>query len=235
LVVNEVPAGSSAEVAGLTEGDTVIAVDGVSVERLDDPAFMLAGGEDHEISVRRADGAVSELPFRSPPPTINSVYLARTAVGFLGLGCALFVVWGTSRREAATFLLLAVAALILGAVPNRIASAELALQVIRRGVGAALPFLIVRFFAIFPERDHSMRFWDLLTLTAAAASGATAFFADAEAWWPAVASLLRVLFVSSMIYGISLQIWRWRSAAREVRIRRQIEWAALGLFMGLAP
>jgi PAS domain S-box-containing protein len=235
LVVNEVPAGSSAEVAGLTEGDTVVAVDGVSVERLEDPTFMLAGGEEHEISVLHADGGVSELQFRSPPPTINSVYLARTAVGFLGLGCALFAVWGTSRREAATFLLLAVAALILGAVPNRIASAELALQVIRRGVGGALPFLIARFFAIFPERDRSMRLWDVLTLTAASASGATAFFPDAEAWWPAVASLLRVLFVSSMIYGISLQIWRWRAAAREVRIRRQIEWAALGLFVGLAP
>jgi signal transduction histidine kinase len=166
-----------------------MAVDGVSVEGLDDPTFMLAGGEEHEVSVRHADGAISQLQFRSPPPTINSVYLARTAVGFLGLGCALFAVWGTSRREAATFLLLAVAALILGAVPNRIASAELALQVIRRGVGAALPFLIVRFFAIFPERDRSMRLWDLLILT----------------------------------------------AASEVRIRRQIEWAALGLFVGLAP
>jgi signal transduction histidine kinase len=235
LVINEVPAGSSAEVAGLAEGDTVMAVDGVSVEGLDDPTFMLAGGEEHEVSVRHADGAISQLQFRSPPPTINSVYLARTAVGFLGLGCALFAVWGTSRREAATFLLLAVAALILGAVPNRIASAELALQVIRRGVGAALPFLIVRFFAIFPERDRSMRLWDLLILTAASASGATAFFPDAEGWWPAVASLLRVLFALSMIYGISLQIWRWRAAAREVRIRRQIEWAALGLFVGLAP
>jgi signal transduction histidine kinase len=235
LVVNEAPVGSSAEVAGLIGGDTVIAVDGVSVERLDDPAFVLAGGEEHDLSVRHADGSVSDLRFRSPPPTINSVYLARTAVGFLGLGCALFVVWGTRRREAATFLLLAVAALILGAVPNRIAAAELTLQVIRRGVGAALPFLIVRFFEIFPERDRSMRMWDLLTLTAAAASGMTAFFPDAEAWWPVVASLLRILFVSSMVYGVSLQIWRWRSAAREVRVRRQIEWAALGLFVGLSP
>ena len=41
LVVNEAPAGSSAEVAGLTEGDTVVAVDGVSVERLDDRAVIV--------------------------------------------------------------------------------------------------------------------------------------------------------------------------------------------------
>jgi signal transduction histidine kinase len=235
LVIDEVPTGSTAEAAGLLEGDTVIEVDGVSVERLDDPAFMLAGGEDHGIRVRHADGSDSMLQYRSPPPTFNSVYLARTAVGFLGLGCALVAVWGTRRREAATFLLLAVAALILGAVPNRIASAELLFQVIRRGVGAALPFLIVRFFAIFPDKKRSMRLWDLLTLTAVAASAATALVPDAEAWWPAVASLVRVLFVSSMIYGVVLQIWRWRTAERDLRARRQIEWAALGLFVGLAP
>jgi len=235
LVINDVPAGSTAEAAGLTVGDTVVEVDGVSVERLDDPAFILAGGADHDLSIRHADGSISELRFRSPPPTFNSVYLARTAVGFLGLACALVAVWGTRRREAATFLLLAVAALILGAVPNRIASAELLFQIIRRGVGAALPFLIVRFFAIFPERDRSMRLWDLLTLTAVAGSAGTVVFPDAKAWWPAVASLLRVLFVSSMIFGVILQVWRWRSAARELRIRRQIEWAALGLFVGLAP
>ncbi len=235
LVINEVPTGSTAEAAGLTVGDTVIEVDGVSVVRLDDPAFMLAGGADHDLSIRHTDGTVSEVRFRSPPPTFNSVYLARTAVGFLGLACALVAVWGTRRREAATFLLLAVAALILGAVPNRIASAEPLFQIIRRGVGAALPFLIVRFFAIFPERDRSMRFWDLLTLAAVVASAGTVFFPDAEAWWPAVASLLRVLFVSSMIFGVTLQIWRWRSAARELQIRRQIEWAALGLFVGLVP
>ncbi len=235
LVINDVPAGSSAESAGLRPRDTVIGLDGVALERLDDPVFMLASGEEHVLNVRHTDNLVSDVIFQSPPPAINSVYLARTTVGFFGLGCALYAVWSTRRREATTFLLLAITALILGAVPNRIAAAELALQVIRRGVGAALPFLIVRLFAIFPERDRSMRLWDLLTLTAALASGATALLPDVEAWWPAVASLLRVLFVSSMIFGVVLQIWRWRSASREVRVRRQIEWAALGLFVGLAP
>ena len=235
LVVDEVPTGSSAESAGLIEGDLVVDVDGVGIERLDDPAFVLAGGDEHLLTVRHGDGSVGEFRFRSPPPTINSVYLARTTVGYFGLACALFVVWTTSRREAATFLLLAAAALILGAVPNRIASAELMLQVVRRSAGAALPFLIVRFFAIFPERERSERSWDLLTLAAVAGAGTTALSPTAEAWWPAVASLLRLLFVSSLIFGIIIQIWRWRAAAREIRVRRQIEWAALGLFVGLAP
>jgi signal transduction histidine kinase len=235
LVIDEVPVGSSAEFAALAPGDMVVEVDGVSVVRLDDPAFVLAGGDEHVLGVRHADDSVSEITYRSPPPAINSVYLARTVVGFFSLACALYAVWGTRRREAATFLLLTVAALILGAVPNRIAAAEPVLQLIRRGVGAALPFLIVRFFAIFPERQHSMRMWDLLTVTAMVVSGSTAFLPDVEPWWPVVASLLRILFVLSMISGMSLQLWRWRTASREVRIRRQIEWVALGLFVGLAP
>ena len=235
LVVQEAPPGSSAEEAGLLSGDTVVEIDGVPIDRLDEPAFMLAGGELHVLGVRRADGSASDVPFTSPPPAINAVYLARTAVGFLGLGCALYAVWGTRRREAGTFLLLAMAALILGAVPNRIAAAELVLQVIRRGSGAMLPFLIVRFFAIFPERDRSMRLWDTVTVIAGLAAGSTAFFPDVEGWWPALASLFRALFVASIIFGISVQIWRWRSASREIRIRRQIEWAALGLFVGLTP
>jgi PAS domain S-box-containing protein len=134
-----------------------------------------------------------------------------------------------------TFLFLAVTAVILGTVPNRIASAELVLQVVRRSAGAALPFLIARFFSIFPERSRSMRTLDILTISAAVASGATAFFPSAKAWWPVVVSLIRVAFISSLLYGIALHIWRWRAAAREVRIRRQLEWVALGLFVGLAP
>jgi len=235
LVVEDAPSGSSAEDAGLVKGDLIVSVDGVSIERLEDPTFVLAGGEEHDLTISHPDGGFSEIRYRSPPPDVNSVYLARTLVGFLGLGCALYAVWTTSRREAATFLLLATTAVVLGAVPNRIASAELLLQVVRRSAGAALPFLVVRFFSIFPERVRSMRVWDLLTVFAVVASGATALFIGAEAWWPAVASLLRILFVSSLIYGIIVQVWRWRSASREARIRRQIEWAALGLFVGLVP
>jgi len=235
VVVGEVPGGSSAERAGLVSGDLVVAVDGVPIERLEDPAFVLAGGEEHGLTVQRLEGGLSELQFQSPPPVINPVYLARSAVGLFGLACALYAVWTTRRREAATFLFLAAAALILGAVPNRIASAELALQVVRRGAGAALPFLIVRFFAVFPERKRSMRTWDVLIVLTAAASAATAFFPRAEAWWPAMESLLRMAFISSLLFGIVLHLWRWREAAREVRVRRQIEWGALGLFVGLAP
>ncbi len=232
LVVAEVPQGSTAEVTGFAKGDMVVEIDGVSIASIEDPAFVLAGGDEHALTVLHTDGGLSEYRYRSPPPAINSVYLARSVVGIFALACALFVVWTTDRRETTTFLLLAAAAVIMGAVPNRIAMAELTLQVIRRGAGAALPFLIARFFVIFPERDRSMRTFDFLTLIAVVASGATALLPEADAWWPVVASFLRVLFGLSLIFGIILQIRRWRAAAREALIRRQIEWAALGLFVG---
>ncbi|MFV2071640.1 MAG: nitrogen regulation protein NR(II) [Thermoanaerobaculales bacterium] len=235
LVIDEVPQGSTAQDAGLVGGDVVVKVGGVPIDRFEDPAFILAGGDEHELTVRGSSGEIRSLRFKPPPPAINSVYLARTAVGVFGLACALYAVWTTRRREAATFLLLAAAALILGAVPNRIASMDLALQVVRRTAGAALPFLIVRFFAVFPERTRSMRLWDLLTLLAAGISGATAFFPNAEAWWQVAVSFLRMMFGSSLLFGITLHVRRWWATGREVRVRRQIEWAALGLFVGLAP
>lgn len=235
LVVEGVPQDSSAAAAGLAPGDRIVGIEGVPIDRLDDPAFFLAGGDEHELEVLRSTGSLERLRFSSPPPDINSVYLARTTVGLAGLALALSAVWRTRRREVATFLLVAAAALIIGAVPNRTAAAELSLQVIRRVAGAALPFLIARFFMIFPERDRSMRALDLLMLTVVACSGATALVRGAEAWWPAVASLLRGLFTSAVVFGIVVQMWRWREAAREARTRRQIEWAALGLFVGLTP
>jgi signal transduction histidine kinase len=235
LVIDGLPLGSSAAVAGLQTGDTVVRVDGVPIGRIDDPAFFLAGGDERELTVRRGDGSLADLRFRPPGPAVNSVYLARTAVGLLGLVLALYAAWRSERREATTLVLLAAAALILGAVPNRIAAADLSLQVVRRGAGAALPFLIARFFAIFPERERSMRTLDWLTLAAITGAGATAFVRGAEAWWPAVASLLRVLFGLSVLVGIAVQVQRWRAAARKARARRQIEWAALGLLVGLTP
>ncbi len=40
---------------------------------------------------------------------------------------------------------------------------------------------------------------------------------------------------AGLLLGIVLQVRRWWTSARDVRQRRQIEWAGLGLFVGLAP
>ncbi len=235
VVVDEVPIGSSAAAAGLRTGDAIIAVDGIEIGRLEDPAFLLAGGEQHQLALRGTDGEGREIVFFPPPPVIEPVYLARTSVGFIGLLCALLVVWKTDRREAAVLLLIAAASLILGAVPNRIAASREELQVLHRIAGAVLPFLIARFFIIFPERRAAVWILDLGTVVAAIGAAATAITPNAEGWWPVVVTVLRAVFSIALVGGIVLHIVRWWQAARDARVRRQIEWAALGLLVGLVP
>ena len=70
------------------------------------------------------------------------------------------------------------------------AATVLSLKVLHRVAGAATPFLVIRFFAIFPERRHSMRLWDLLTLLTIALAIAMAVTPGGDAWWPAAASTL---------------------------------------------
>ena len=235
IVVDEVPPGSSAATAGLETNDTIVAVDGMEVGRLEDPTFLLAGGEQHQLAVKTPEGEPREVLFRPPPPVIEPIYLARTSVGLLGLLCALVVVWKTTRREAAVLLLIAAASLILGAVPNRIAATHGNLQILHRMASAVLPFLIARFFIVFPERRTSVWILDLVTVVAAVGAAATALAPNAEGWWPVVTTLLRVAFSLALAGGITLHVVRWWQASRDARIRRQIEWAALGLFVGLVP
>jgi PAS domain S-box-containing protein len=233
--VREAPEGSSAATAGLRPHDLIVAVDGLAVERLEDPVFALAAGEERRIRVRDPGGQDREVVYLPPAPDIDPVYLARSAVGLVGLGCALWTLWFTRRRESVAFLLLACASLVLGVVPHRTAATEVTLQLIHRAASAALPFLMVRFFAIFPHRTRSTWPLDLVAAATVIGAAATVLVPNLEVWWQVVASALRVVFAAALAYGVVVCVVRWRAAAREVRIRRQIEWAALGMFVGLAP
>jgi len=235
LVVGSVSAGSSAAEAFLEPDDRIVSVDGTPVARLEDPIFVLSAGDSHRLRVRDPLGEHRELTYVPPPPEIDPVYLTRSVVGLVGLACAVFAVVTTRRREAATFLLLACAAVVLGTVPHRTAASGTVLQVIHRVAGAALPFLVIRFFAIFPERIRSMRMLDSVTGVVMALAAATALRPEADAWWPLAASALRGVFALGLVGGIAVHARRWWAASQNARIRRQIEWAALGLFVGLVP
>ncbi len=235
LAVGALPEGSSAMVAGLRRGDLITALDGILVERLQDPTFVLAAGEQHRLTVRSAAGEAREVVYRPPAPAIDPVYLARSVVGLIGLGCALWAVWTTRRREAGTFLLLAVAALVVGVIPHRTAASEQVLLVVHRMAGAALPLLMVRFFAVFPERRRSLWAWDVLTALAVVVGAATAVDPNLEGWWQVASSVFRVMFGSALAYGAIVAARRWSAATRLARTRRQIEWVALGMFVGLVP
>lgn len=233
--VGAVPDGSSAQQARLAAGDRIIAVEAVAVARLEDPVFVLAGGDEHELTVVDPAGESRTVLFHPPPPDFDELYLARSAVGLVGLACALLALVSTGRRETTTFMLLACASLIIGAVPHRTAASQEMLQAIHRAATAALPLLMVRFFVIFPESRRSMRWYDITTIAAVVLAAISARAPAMEAWWQVATSVLRIVFGLALLVGISFNVRKWWLAAREARIRRQIEWAALGLFVGLAP
>lgn len=235
IEVTAVPEGSTAQQARLAAGDRIVEVEGVAVARLDDPVFVLAGGDEHELTVVDRGGESRTLLFHPPPPDFDEVYLARSVVGLVGLACAFIALISVGRRETATFMLLACASFVVGVVPHRTAAAVPALQLVHRAANAALPLLMVRFFAIFPESRRSMRWYDVTMVAAVALAAVSARMPSIEAWWQVATSVLRVLFTLALLVGIGFQSRRWWLAARQARIRRQIEWAALGLFVGLTP
>ncbi len=235
LRVNEVTPGSTGDLAGLVQGDLITAIDGVSVNIYENPLFSLASGFEHVLTVQGHKGQVKTPIYRPPPPRIEDVYLARSVVGAFGLVCATIAAFTTRRREALTFLLLASASFLVGAIPHRTAASAIGLAVLHRSAGAAMPFLLVRFFAIFPNQRRRMPLWDALTVVAVIGAALTPLIPDLQAWWPAVLSGLRVLFSSSIVFGIVVQVRRWWTAQDQERDRRQIEWVGLGLFVGLIP
>jgi len=235
LRVNEVTPRSTGDLAGLIQGDLITAIDGISVASYENPLFKLASGFEHVLTVQGRKGQVKSPIYRPPPPRIEDVYLARSVVGAFGLICATIAAFTTRRRETLTFLLLASASFLVGAIPHRTAASAIGLAVLHRSAGAAMPFLLVRFFAIFPNQRRRMPLWDALTIVAVVGAGLTPLIPDLQAWWPAVLSGLRVLFSSSIVFGIVVQVRRWWTAQDQERDRRQIEWVGLGLFVGLVP
>jgi hypothetical protein len=230
-----VPPGSSADRAGLAPGDLIVTIGSRSVRTMSDPLRGLAIGGEKELEVIGQDGRRRSMPYVPPRPRVDPVYLARTVVALFGLACAVFALHRTSRSEVPTFILLAIAAFILAVVPHRTASSALILNILHRMAGAGLSFFLVRFFAIFPRRRRLPRWWDPLTAVVMVASGATAFLPESHPVWQVMASALRVAFGLSLLTAAGLQVASWREAIRLARVRRQVEWTALGMVVGLLP
>ncbi len=233
--IEAVPPASSADRAGLASGDLIVTIGSRPVATISEPLRSLAIGGTKQLEVIGVDGRRRSVTYAPPRPRVDPVYLARTVVALVGLACALFALLKTSRSEVPTFLLLAIAAFILAAVPHRTASSALVLNILHRMAGAGLSFFLVRFFAIFPRRRRLPRWWDPLTVAVMIASGATAFLPESHPFWQVMASALRVAFGLSLLTAAGLQVASWREAIRLARVRRQVEWTALGMVVGLLP
>ncbi len=233
--IESVPEGSSAWLAGLAAGDVVVAVDSHPISTYHDPITALAMGDRHELTVRRPDGATVSKHFVPPPPQIDLVYLVRSLVSLLGLAIAMLTVFRTTRREASTFVLLAAAALVVAAVPHRTAAGGVGLGFLHRFAGAGLPYLLLRFFWIFPDERRFPPAADVGGIALALFSGLTVVLPSGALVWSRLVVVLRGLFVLSLAAGAAIQIHRWRRSIRDAALRRQIEWASLGMVVGLVP
>jgi len=235
LRVVQVPPGSTAERSGLRPGDIILSIDDRLVSGMPNPAGVFLGVRAHRLTVHRRDGSRESLLYKPPPLHLDPVYLARSLVALVGLVCAVIAVLGTGRREAITFFLLVLASLVVATVPHRIAGMSMFLKLVHRAAGAAIPFLLVRFFVVFPRGRRVWPLWDMLTVLAMAVAGSTALSPLAASWWPTVAIGLRAAFVTALLAIAAIQMRQWRQAVRLAAVRRQIEWTALGMFVGLFP
>jgi len=235
LRIDTIQPGSQASEAGLTSGDVILSIDDTPVADLDDPIFSLAGGSEHRLMIRRDTQTLGPLEYQPPPPRWDQDYLARTFVGAFALFCALVAVFRTQREEAPVFLLLAASALLVGVIPHRTASLSMIFSVLHRVAGMAMPFLLLRFFLIFPKRKTSLLFLDISGFFATLWAALTPIWPDVSAWWPVAVVMIRVFFTLGLLLGICLEATRWWKDSPGSKLRREIEWAGLGLFVGLVP
>jgi len=226
---------SSAAAAGLRTGDLVTSIDNTPVGKLEDPVFSLAGGGEHQILVLRKGAIHGPLSFHPPSPKWDKPYLARTIVGMIALICGMIAVLRIGGPQAKVFLLLSVSALLVGAIPHRTASLSLGFTFLHRAAGMAMPFMLVRFFLIFPRGRRRLFYFDLATFLAVCWAVSTPFWPDMRAWWSVAVVLIRIFFTGGLVAGIILQVRRWWKNGPGSEERRQIEWAGLGLFVGLLP
>lgn len=235
LRVDTIQPNSPAADAQLQLGDVILNIDEIPVAQLEDPVFSLAGGSGHRLMIRRNDEILGPFEYQPPPPRWDQDYLARSFVGAFALFCALVAVYRTRREEAPIFLLLAASALIVGAIPHRTASQSLSFSVLHRAAGMAMPFLLLGFFLVFPRQKRSLLFLNIIGIVATLWAGLTPIRPDVSAWWPVAVVMIRVFFTLGLLFGIGLEAIRWWKDSPGSKLRRQIEWAGLGLFVGLVP
>ncbi len=231
--VDAAPPGSSGAAAGLAAGDLVVRIDGRALTEVERPLRRLAVGR-HRIEVVRRDGSRLETVL-APPPHVDPVWISRTLVALAGFACALFTLARNPKPEAPTFALLATAALVLAAVPHRTAAALPALGFLHHAAGGSVGYLLLRFFWQFPGRRPPRPLVDVAAAGLALLAGTSAVAPWGSSLWPHLAVLLRAIFVAALVAGAALQAHRWRRSVRVAAVRRQIEWASLGMVVGLTP
>ena len=244
FVVVGVSPRSGAARAGLLQGDTVAAIEGVPTARIDDLERTLYSRPVSTLSLTR-DGKTREIAYYPPPPQVDVRYLLVAFAAMFTLSVAGLVYLGHPTPHTGRFLALAEALFPAVVVPFPIEpdSSWQLLLLIRDFGRLALPPLLALFFASFPKPIKRFAWlWLAFVPSAAVAAGRTALASGVLP--PVLADVLlpdafdtatAVLAVLGVVAAAALSVRAFISTRGDPMRRRQVEWVALGAAAGFAP
>jgi len=243
LVVAVQPRSGAAR-AGLTWGDTIVAVDGTPAVELPELAATLFARRVSILSVAHGE-TVREVAYYPPAARIDIRYLLFAFAAMFTLVVAALVYLGRPTGHSGRFLALAQAlfAAVVIPMPERMDAGWQLLLLVRDFGRLALPPLLVIFFATFPHRVVP-RFvlWLAFVPSALLAAGRTALAAGLLP--PVTGSILlpdfldgatAVLAVAAVLAAAGLGFWTYLKTRQDPTRRRQAEWVALGAVAGFTP
>jgi two-component system NtrC family sensor kinase len=235
---------SEAERAGLSWGDTIVAIDGSPAAKVDDLQRRLYSGRVSTLTLVH-EGKARTIAYYTPVPHVDVRYLLVAFAAMFTLAVAGFVFLGHPTSQAGRFLALAEALFAAVVVPFPLApdASWQSLLLVRDFGRLALPPLLVVFFASFPARAAPSGWLWLVFLPSLAVAAARTALATGllppvtgEVFLPeTLDGATAVLAVLGVIAAAALSVRSYISYRRDPTRRRQVEWVALGAAAGFAP
>ena len=243
LIVGVMPRSGAAR-AGITWGDSIVAVEGTPAARIRDLENALYARNVSHLTLLR-DGAARDVLYYPPTPLIDVRYLlvAFAAMFTLVVAGIVFVTYPTPH--AGRFLALAEALFAAIVVPPLSQNDALwqILLLLRDFGRLALPPLLVVFFATFPFRVLASH-WLMLAFVPSLLVAAARTFSAVGGLSPVVGDVIvpealdaatAVLAFAGVAAAAGLAIKAYVVSRDDPTRRRQVEWVALGAAAGFAP
>jgi two-component system, NtrC family, sensor kinase len=231
--------------AGLHPGDRIVAIDGLPVAALPDPARALSRPPfPHRVAVVRGS-EISTAVVPRPPAHVDYRYLFLALVGSLYLLIGLATLWRDGSMASTLFAAFCVASFGIdlltpsGPIDGFWKTVWMAEDVLR----AFAPALLLHLFLVFPRRTAAARWAAWLYVAPALWIGAEAWMSLPAAGIPArrlpfAVELSERFWIAILVVYGAAAIVRIGTAARDAEhpeAQRQARWISLGCAFGLTP
>ena len=243
LVVGVMPRSGAAR-AGLTWGDTIVAIEGTPAAAVRDLENALYARNVSNLTLAR-NGEARDVLYYPPTPQIDVRYLLVAFAAMFTVVLAGIVFVGYPTPHAGRFLALAEALFVAIVVPPLSQDDALwQLLLLLRDFGRlALPPLLVVFFATFPFRVLATH-WLMLAFVPSLLVAAARTFSAVGGLAPVIGNVVipealdaatAVLAFAGVAAAAGLAVKAYVVSRDDPTRRRQVEWVALGAAAGFAP